>query len=129
MTQKSKDKLVKILFILGAVLATLQTFITSAGIPNVETAKTLIIAGILGIVSSIVATWYQYLSKHIPNQIALTGLFMLIVSTLGGVLDILNIVPINEQWSAGLTWGISLISFLFQFLSKMYYVPEETPTN
>lgn len=129
MTTSQKEQFVKILFIVGAVIALLQSFITTAGIPNLTKEEILVVGGVLGILSSIATSWYQFWSKHIPNKVAITGLIVLLISTLGGVNDIFKIVRLNAQSAIWVTWSISLASFLLQVVSKIIYIPTDKSLN
>jgi len=125
MTISQKQQFVKLLFIFGAVIAMVQSFITTAGIPTLTKEEILVVGCILGILSSIATSWYQFWSKHIPNKVAITGLIVLLISTLGGVNDIFKLVPIKPGSAIWITWSISLASFALQLVSKIIYIPTE----
>ena len=118
-----RNKLVKLLYRIGIGLTIIQSFLFSVGLPNVDKEITTIIIGVLGILASMVTTYYQYVSKHIPNKISYTGLTTLILATLAGLNEIFKIVPIPSGIGIYITYFLSLSTFAIQFLSNKKYVP------
>jgi NADH:ubiquinone oxidoreductase subunit 6 (subunit J) len=125
MTKIFKRTLTKYLYLIGILLTCLSTFVVSAGVPFLHGQQTIILGGIIGFLSAINTTWYQYLSEKIPNKVAMCSVLIAIVSSLGALNEFISIVPMNDSTSKSLTWIISLLSLIFQVWSKMKYVPKD----
>lgn len=120
-----KHNVVKFLYNLGIAITAIQTYILTSGIPNLPPHKVTIITGVISILSSFIATIYQYLHKSIPNRIAYTGVIFIVISLLGALNELFKIVPLNENISGYITYSISISSFVLQIIFKQVYQPKK----
>ena len=120
-----KSQVVKLLYNLGIVITAIQTFILTSGIPSLKPHEITIITGVISVLSSFVATTYQYLHKSIPNRIAYTGVVFIVVSLLGALNEIFKIIPLDERIGGYITYSISLASFVLQIIFKQVYQPKK----
>lgn len=125
MNSIAKKKYSKYLYTIGILLTCLSSFVVTSGVPFLHGQQLIIFGGIIGFLSAINTTWYQYLTESIPNKVAMYSILIAIVSSLGALNEFVAIVPLSEPVSKSLTWFISLFSLMFQLWSKMKYVPEE----
>lgn len=122
-------RIAKLLEAIGYGYGAIQAFIVTINNttpPLITPQSIVIVTGIIGMLSAINTTWYQFLTKAIPNKVAyMTGLVAVILSTLGAINEIFSILPINKTTSTWLTLAISGVSIVIQVVSKAYYVPSE----
>ena len=125
LTRTQKTKYAKTLFALGTVIASLQLFLASSTFGNFSPNSMAILMGIISIIGGLNTALYQYLHESIPTKLAISGLIMAIVSSLGGLNDIVKLLPISGQTSVNIVFVISIITFILQLASKLIYVPKK----
>lgn len=111
--------MVRVLFIIGAILAALQTFISVNGIPGVAANIVLAIAGTIGVLSSINTAWYQIANTAVNTKLSFASIAVAIIATLGGINEIFGYITIAPEVAKWVTFSISMLMFVFQLLSKV----------
>lgn len=113
------EKMVRILVIIGAILAAIQTFLSINGIPGLDVKIVLSISGIVGVLSSINTAWYQIANTAVNTKLSFASIAVAIIATLGGLNEIFGYIPIAPEVAKWVTFSISMLMFIFQVLSKV----------
>lgn len=119
--------IVKSLYYLGFIFGVVQTILLAAPIPNLPASKMVIITGVIGILSGLTTTFYQWLNDSIKNSFAISGILIVLTSIGGAINEATQILPLSEQVSSWLTYLVTVISLVVQITSK--WISSQTETN
>lgn len=126
LTRKQKSNLAKYLFKIGSFIAILQLTLSSSQFgSNTSTNKMAIVMGLISIIGALVTALYQYLQENIPQKVAISGLLVALLSIMGGINEWIKLINIEGQLGVNIVFIISILTFLLQLASKMYYVPKK----
>lgn len=125
LTRTQKAKLVKNIFAFGTIIASLQLFLASSTFTGFSSNSMALLMGTISIIGGLNTALYQYLHESIPSKLAISGLIIALISTLGGLNELVKIMPIDGQLGVNITFVISLVTFLLQLVSKLVYVPKK----
>lgn len=119
-----KQKLVGLFTVTVVFLTTFQGLIPSMPFQNPDTI-TLISAITLYLVTAL-TVWKQALSKQVDSVAILPTIIVGIIATIGGLNDLVGLVPISEILGQWLRFGITFIVMFLNILSKVLWPTPET---
>lgn len=118
MNAATKLKWANLLTAIVAILAVLQTFLTTPPFP-VEWVFTM--GAIVTYLTLALTTWKQYLSPDVSGSGVTVTIWIAVIATIGGLADLINIFHIPEQTSQYIRWGITVIVAILNVLSKQIF--------
>ena len=119
-----KQKLVGIFTVTVVFLTTFQGLIPSMPFNNPDTV-TLISAVTLYLVTAL-TVWKQTLSNQIDSVAKWPTIIVGIVATIGGLNDLVGLVPISEILGQWLRFAITFITAFLNVLSKVLWPTPQT---
>lgn len=118
MNLATKSKIANVLTALAAVIVTVQSFLVN---PPFSDHVIFVLGAVLTYLTLVVTTFKQFFSADISDRGAYLTIGILIVSTLAGglnLLDVFNVSPVTAQW---IKWGISMLALMLNILSKTLF--------
>ena len=112
------------LFILITILTAFQGFIPA--IPGINEHTTTLISAITLYLVSSLTLWRQTISNEIANAAKKATWIVVIIASIGGLNDILNIIQLNETVDQWVRFGITFTTFVLNFVSKLLWPTPET---
>jgi len=126
LTRKEKANYARKLFKIGGVIAVLQLTLSSSQFgSNTDNNSMAIVMGLVSIIGGLTTALYQYLQENIPNKVAISGLIVALISTMGGINEWVKLIDIEGQLGVNIVFVISIITFILQLASKLIYVPKK----
>lgn len=105
-------------------LTVVQTAVPQMPITNPNT-KAIIEAIFMFLVVGFTA-WKQYLSVEIRNAAIWPTVIIAFIATLGGLNDLINIIPMSEVTSQWVRLSVSTISVMLSLFSKTFWPTPES---
>lgn len=118
-TSISRSALTRLFTIILVVLTTLQVAVPTYPISNPNT-KAIIEAVFMFLVVGFTA-WNQYLSVEIRNGAIWPTVILAVIATLGGLNDLINVVPMSATTSQWVRMGVSTVTTILSLASKQLW--------
>lgn len=112
----SRSQLTRLITVVLVFLTTWQATIPNFPIDNPNT-KAIIEAVFMFAVVGLTA-WMQYLSVEIRNGALFPTLAIFLIAILGGLNDLINVIPLSAVASQWVRLGISSLASIFSIISK-----------
>lgn len=112
----SRSQLTRLITLVLVFLTTWQATIPNFPIDNPNT-KAIIEAVFMFVVVGLTA-WMQYLSVEIRNGALFPTLAIFLIAILGGLNDLINVIPLSALASQWVRLGISSLASIFSIISK-----------
>ncbi len=117
-------KIAGLLFIFITVLTAFQGFIPS--IPGINEQSVTMLSAITLYLVSTLTLFRQTISNEIDNTAKNATWVVVIIATIGGLNDILNIVHFSETVDQWLRFAITFTTFILNLISKLLWPTPET---
>lgn len=121
MSTVNTKKTVTILTILALVFTTIQGMI-----PSMPLSDSTAVSAIVMFIVSGTTIWKQALSKEIDNSALIPTIMLAIAATLGGVNELLKLIPFSELTGQWIRFGITAVTALLNVLSKAIWPTPQT---
>ncbi len=118
MNAAKKTRVANILTALATVFAVIQTFLTS---PPFSPEMISVGTALLTYAVLISTTWKQYLSPEVTDTGVRITIWIAVVATLTGLLDLMHIVNFSPIVSQYIKWGITVAVAIINILSKQLF--------
>lgn len=119
-----KQKLVGVFTVAVIFLTTFQAVIPA--IPLKDPAIVTLISAITLYLVTALTVWKQNLSHQIDDAAKWPTIIVGIVATIGGLNDLVGLVPVSEVIGQWLRFGITFIVMFLNLLSKILWPTPET---
>lgn len=117
-------KIVNFLSILAIALTAIQGMV-----PSMPITDTTVVSAVLMFLVSGATIWKQALSKEIDNNALIPTIMLAIAATLGGVNDLLKLIPFSEITGQWIRFGVTASTALLNVLSKSIWPTPETKST
>lgn len=120
----TKTQTAGLLFIIITILTAFQGFIPS--IPSINEHTITLISAITLYLVSTLTLWRQTISNEIGNAATTATWIVVIIASIGGLNDILNIVHFSETVDQWVRFGITFTTFVLNLISKLLWPTPDT---
>lgn len=121
MSTINTKKVVNVLSILAVVFTAIQGMI-----PAMPLTDTTAVSAIIMFLVSGTTIWKQALSKEIDSKALVPTIMLAIAASLGGVNELLKLIPFNEITGQWIRFGVTAATALLNILSKTIWPTPET---
>jgi hypothetical protein len=118
---------VDVLTVFVAFLVFMQTSLLAAPFTNPHTL-TLVSVIFLYVIQGL-SYWKQLLSDEIANKSIKWIHLMLVISLIGGLNDIFNVIQLSDTVDQWVRWGITMIVGFLNLSSKLFFPTENTTSK
>lgn len=120
----SRSEVTRIFTGILVFLTTVQAVVPQMPITNPNT-KAILEAIFMFLVVGFTA-WKQYLSVEIRNAAIWPTIIIALIATLGGLNDLLNVIPMSDVTSQWVRLAVSTISVMLSLFSKTFWPTPES---
>ncbi len=120
----NNKKIAGLFFILITILTAFQGFIPS--IPGINDHTITLVSAITLYLVSTLTLFRQTISDEIANAAKTATWIVVIIASIGGLNDILNIVQLSETVDQWVRFGITFTTFVLNLISKLLWPTPET---
>ena len=117
-TSISRSQLTRLITVLLVFLTTAQAAVPNFPIQSAST-KAIIEAVFMFLVVGLTA-WLQYLSVEIRNGALFPTLAIFLIALLGGLNDLINVIPLSDVTGQWIRLGVSSLSTIISLISKSF---------
>lgn len=118
MNAATKTRIANYLTMGGSAVAVIQTNLMS---PPFTVDQIMIWGTILTYLGLLCTYWKQYLSPEVNNTGKQVTLWVALIATVTGVLDLIHILHFNVIWEQRIRWSITVVIMLLNIASKQIF--------
>lgn len=118
MNLATKSKIANALTAVAAMIVAIQSCIIS---PPFTTHMVFVLGAVFTYLALAVTTFKQFFASDISDNAAYLTIGIVVVSTIAGglnLLDVFEVKPVTAQW---IKWGISMLTLMLNILSKTLF--------
>lgn len=123
-TSISRSELTRVFTVILVVLTTIQAAVPTYPIQS-ESTKAIVEAVFMFLVVGLTA-WKQYLSVEIRNGAIFPTIAIALIASLGGLNDLINVIPFSAVTSQWIRLGISTAATVLSLISKSLWPTPES---